>query len=152
MKLNHPFICERCGGTIDRELMICPYCDTEYINRAKHKAKETFFDKIYLTYKEINDIKREYQFYNFKTLDDTLIPTYHGKEIVPIEDKNLENLIDTYNDEIQRLQQEAADLEDVKSLRGINLRISSICNTIESLKRLYKSRQLYERGIEEKND
>ena len=25
-----PLICERCGGTIDRESMICPYCDTAY--------------------------------------------------------------------------------------------------------------------------
>lgn len=72
MKLNHPFICERCGGTIDRELMICPYCDTEYVNRATYKTRKTFLDKIYLTYKEINDIKRKNQLYNFITLDDTL--------------------------------------------------------------------------------
>lgn len=40
-----PLICERCGGTIDRESMICPYCDTEYGSRATHKARETLFDK-----------------------------------------------------------------------------------------------------------
>lgn len=33
----HPLICERCGGTIDRELMICPYCDTEYGNRKNQR-------------------------------------------------------------------------------------------------------------------
>lgn len=26
-----PLICERCGGTIDRKTMRCPYCGTEYI-------------------------------------------------------------------------------------------------------------------------
>lgn len=136
-----PLICERCGGTIDRQSMICPYCDTKYENRATHKARETFFEKIYLTHKEIYDIQRTNPFYNFKTLDDTVFPIYRGKEVVPIEDKKLANMIDTYNGEIQRLQQQAANLEDVGLLREVGWKINVIRDTIESLKKLYKEKQ-----------
>lgn len=136
-----PLICERCGGTIDRESMICPYCDTEYGNRATHKPRETFFEKIYLTHKEIYEIQRKNSFYNFKTLDDTAIHTYRGREVVLIEDKKLANMIDTYNGEIQRLQQQAADSDDVELLKEIKWKTSLIRDTIESFRKLYKEEQ-----------
>lgn len=28
-----PLVCERCGGSIDRRTMKCPYCDTQYERR-----------------------------------------------------------------------------------------------------------------------
>lgn len=143
MKLTHPLICERCGGTIDRDSMRCPYCDTSYQGGSNSSvffdAQPQLPDSVYMTLNEFERLEVDYPLVlrHVYQDDEGIIPMYRGRPVAIIEDKNIANVIDTYNDEIQRLQQEAADLEDVKSLRGINLRIGSIRDTIELLKKLY---------------
>lgn len=143
----HPLICERCGGTIDRDSMRCPYCDTAYKSVGKfpfvHDVTADIPEVLYLTFKEYERLESSDEVLAVRRYIDNDVPAtmYRGRRIVIIEDKKLANMIDTYNDEIQRLQQLAVDSEDVILLRNIGQTISGIRDTIESLKKLYKEKQ-----------
>lgn len=143
----HPLICEQCGGTIDRDSMRCPYCDTAYKSGGEFPfANDVTADipeVLYLTFKEYESLISSDEVLAVRCYIDNDVPAtmYRGKRIVIIEDKKLANMIDTYNDEIQRLQQQAVNLEDVGSLREVKWRINVIRDTIESLKKLYKEKQ-----------
>lgn len=140
----HPLICERCGGTIDRDSMRCPYCDTSYKIGGEfpfvHDATADLPEVLCLTFKEYERLESSDEVLAVRHYidNDVLATMYRGRRIVIIEDKKLANMIDAYNDEIQRLQQQAVDLEDVGLLREVKWEINVIRDTIESLKKLYK--------------
>lgn len=143
----HPLICERCGGTIDRDSMRCPYCDTAYKSGGEfpfvHDVTADIPEVLYLTFKEYESLISSDEVLAVRRYldNDVAVTMYRGKRIVIIEDKKLANAIDAYNDEIQRLQQQAADSDDVELLKEIKWKISGISDTIESFRKLYKERE-----------
>lgn len=143
----HPLICERCGGTIDRESMRCPYCDTSYKSVGEfpfaRDATADLPEVLYLTFKEYESLISSDEVLAVRRYIDNGVPAtmYRGKRIVIIEDKKLANAIDAYNDQIHRLQQEAVDSEDVYLLREIGGITHGIRDTIESIRKLYKQKQ-----------
>lgn len=143
----HPLICERCGGTIDRDSMRCPYCDTAYKSVGEfpfvHDATADIPEVLYLTFKEYERLISSDEVLAVRRYLDNggAVTMYRGKRIVIIEDKKIANAIDACNDQIHRLQQQAVDSEDVYLLREIGGTTHRIRDTIESLKKLYKQKQ-----------